>query len=269
MDGPTNHLNLQRSNGDLQLKLRDNTIERLFQSGCAKIILPKTYGAMREAVILNTAGGITGGDELKIQLSAEACALVVTTQAAERLYKSISTPAKISIDLQAKRGASLHWLPQETIVFNGTTVDRTIRLNMSADSQCLLAETIILGREAMGEKITRCHFTDNWRLFKDGQLFHAESIRLTGEVDKILAATACGNGAKMFTTILYSGNDVELRSSALNPIIEKCVSNCAASYWRNKLVFRLISRHPLEGIADVKLILASLRDQPLPRVWNS
>ncbi|EFN50428.1 hypothetical protein CHLNCDRAFT_29116 [Chlorella variabilis] len=269
MDGPTNDFNLQRSKGDLQLKLRGDKIERLFQSGCARIILPKTYDAMKEAVILNTAGGITGGDELKIQLRAEACALVVTTQAAERLYKSISKSAKISIDLQAKTGTSLHWLPQETIVFDGAKVDRTIKLNMSADSQCLLAETIILGREAMGERITRCHFTDNWRLFRDGQLFHAESMRLAGEIEKILEAIACGNGGKMFTTILYSGDDIELRRSALNPIIEQCASNCAASYWKNKLVFRLVSRHPLAGKADVKLILASLRDQPLPRVWNS
>ena len=37
-------------------------LKELYQSGCAKLMLPKTYGKMTEAVLLNTAGGITGGD---------------------------------------------------------------------------------------------------------------------------------------------------------------------------------------------------------------
>ena len=156
--------NLQRARGQVGLSMRNSKLDKLYQSGCAKLMLPKTYGEMTEAVLLNTAGGITGGDRLDINIEAESGAVIVTTQTAERLYKSSTEPAKLRVNLSAKRAATLHWMPQETILFDGAELDRTIDLDMSSDSRCLLAETIILGREAMGEHITDCHFTDNWRL---------------------------------------------------------------------------------------------------------
>ena len=192
MDGVTPP-KLQRARGRLDLHLCGSKIERLYQSGSAKLMLPKTYGEMTEAVMLNTAGGITGGDSLDIKLRAQDCALVATTQTAERLYRSSTAPAQISIDLIADGAAELHWLPQETIIFDGAEAARTIQLEMTADSRCLLAETVILGRQAMGEQVTGCHFTDNWRLYREGVLFHAESLRLTGRADEILAAPAGGN----------------------------------------------------------------------------
>ena len=137
-------------------------------------MLPKTYGEMTEAVMLNTAGGITGGDTLDIDLRAQACALVATTQTAERLYRSSTAPAQISIDLIADSSAELHWLPQETIIFDGAEAARTIRLEMTADSRCLLAETVVLGRQAMGEQVKDCHFTDNWRLYREGVFCEAK-----------------------------------------------------------------------------------------------
>ena len=96
---------LQRARGRLGLHLHGSKIERLYQSGSAKLMLPKTYGEMTEAVMLNTAGGITGGDTLDIDLRAQACALVATTQTAERLYRSSTAPAQISIDLIADSSA--------------------------------------------------------------------------------------------------------------------------------------------------------------------
>ena len=61
MDGVTPP-KLQRARGRIDLHLCGSKIERLYQSGSAKLMLPKTYGEMTEAVMLNTAGGITGGD---------------------------------------------------------------------------------------------------------------------------------------------------------------------------------------------------------------
>ena len=79
----------------------------------------KTYSDMMEAVILNTSGGMTDGDILNIDIEAEDCALVMTTQSAERVYRSGGTrSAKIKINLSVSNTADLHWLPQETIVFN-------------------------------------------------------------------------------------------------------------------------------------------------------
>ncbi|EHI49148.1 urease accessory protein UreH [SAR116 cluster alpha proteobacterium HIMB100] len=259
---------LQRARGRISLHLAGRKLAHLYQSGCAKLMLPKTYGQMTEAVMLNTAGGMTGGDRLDVTIRADNCALVATTQTAERLYRSSTEPAQLDIQLHAEQAATLHWIPQETIIFDSAELDRTIRLDLSADSSCLLAETLILGREAMGEQIDYCHFTDNWRLYRDGQLFHAESFRLTDRVAEVLAAPAGGNGARLLSTIIYAGRDADQLAEAVRAAVEHSSSVCAASYWQDRLVIRLMSPHPPSARADINSLLFALRAQPLPRVWQ-
>ena len=267
MDGMTVP-KLQRARGKIGLHLNGQKLEHLYQSGCAKLMLPKTYGNMSEAVMLNTAGGITGGDRLDVSIMTQSSPLIVTTQTAERIYRSSTEPAKVYVELHAEQAAILHWIPQETILFEGSELDRTIRLNMSADSKCLLAETIVLGREAMGETMQNCHFTDNWRLFRDGKLFHAESFRLNGNVAEIMAAAAGGNGARILSTIFYAGSDAEQMSFTVKSAVENNTSNCAMSTWEDKLVIRLVSRHSQTARADINNILCIMRQQPMPRVWQ-
>ena len=267
MDGLTSP-KLQRAHGQIALTFCGNKLEELYQSGCAKLMLPKTYDEMTEAVMLNTSGGITGGDRLNVKIQVENGAVVATSQTAERLYRSITEPAKIEITLRAYNAATLHWLPQETIIFDGAELDRTVCLDMSADSKCLLAETIVMGREAMGEDIRVCHFTDNWRLYREGQLFHAESLRLTDRVAEIMAVPAGGNGARLLSTILYAGFDAEQMAGLLNSVVEACSSKCAMSCWNDRLVIRLMSPHPRFARADIKKLLCALSGQPLPRVWQ-
>lgn len=267
MDGLTPP-KLQRARGQARLSFCDDKLVDLYQSGCAKLMLPKTYGDMTEAVLLNTAGGITGGDRLDIDLTAKSSSLSVTTQTAERLYRSSTEPAKVDVKLQAESAATLHWLPQETIIFDGAELDRTICLDMSADSRCLLAETLILGREAMGEEVGSCHFTDNWRLYRDGQLFHAEAVRLTNRITEIMAAPAGGNAARLLSTILYAGCDAQLMAKAVKPAVENSNSICAVSCWEDRLVIRLIGSHAPTARLDIHTILCVLRGQPMPRVWQ-
>ena len=259
---------LQRARGQVSLHLNGQKIEKLYQAGCTKMMLPKTYSQMTEAVMLNTAGGITGGDQLDISVVAQDCALVATSQTAERFYKSSTSPAKISIQLKAQESANLHWLPQETILFDGAEIDRTIRLDMQSGSQCLIAESLVLGREAMGEVVQSCHFTDSWRLYRDGVLFHAEQLRLTGDVRDVLAASAGGNAARLLTTIIYAGADAEQAAERLKPIISSSSSASATSCWREKLVVRLMSADASAGRTDIIKLLLALRQQPLPRVWQ-
>ena len=268
MDGLTSP-KLQRARGRIGLFFSGEGLKELYQSGCAKLMLPKTYGKMTEAVLLNTAGGITGGDRLDVNIQVESSELVTTTQTAERLYRSSTEPAKINVKLSARHATTLHWLPQETIIFDRAELDRAIHLDMSTDSKCLLAETIVMGREAMGEVINECHFTDNWRLYREGQLFHAESLRLTGNVTEIMASSAGGNGSRLMSTILYAGCDAKQIAGLVGSVVETCTSTCAMSCWDEKLVIRLISPYPLSARADINRLLCTLRGQPLPRVWQN
>ena len=261
---------LQRAQGQLSFHVSQKRVSRMFQSGSAKLMLPKSYSDMMEAVILNTSGGMTGGDILNIDVEAKDCALVMTTQTAERVYRSVGKrPAKMQINLSVSDTADLHWLPQETIVFNNSKLERTLTVNLSSCSNCLVAETIVLGREAMGEDICDCHLIDNWRVFRDGNLFHAESLRLSHEVNKIITAPAGGNGARLLSTILYVGHNIEQVADRSAGLIKQISSNCALSCWDDRLVIRLVSAHSASARKDIERLLLAIRQQPLPRVWQT
>jgi urease accessory protein len=261
---------LQRAKGQLSFHVSQKRVSRMFQSGSAKLMLPKTYSDMMEAVILNTSGGMTDGDNLNIDIEAEDCALVMTTQTAERVYRSVGPkPAKMKVDLSASGTANLHWLPQETIVFNDSKFERTLKINLSSCSNCLVAETIVLGRQAMGENVYDCHFIDNWRVFRDGNLFHAESLRLSDEVSKIIAAPAGGNGARLLSTILYIGDNLEQIVDRVSDVIKQSSSNCAVSCWSDRFIIRLMSSHSASARKDIEKLLLAIRKQPMPRVWQT
>ena len=261
---------LQRANGQLSFHVSQKRVSRMFQSGSAKLMLPKTYSDMMEAVILNTSGGMTGGDILNIDVEAKDCALVMTTQTAERVYRSVGKrSAKMQINLSVSDTADLHWLPQETIVFNHSKFERTLKINLSSCSNCLVAETIVLGRQAMGENVYDCHLIDNWRVFRDGNLFHAESLRLSDEVSKIITAPAGGNGARLLSTILYIGDNLERIANRVSDVIKQSPSNCAVSCWNDRLIIRLMSSNSAAARKDIEKLLLAIRKQPMPRVWQT
>jgi urease accessory protein len=175
----------------------------------------------------------------------------------------------MKVDLSASGTANLHWLPQETIVFNDSKFERTLKINLSSCSNCLVAETIVLGRQAMGENVYDCHFIDNWRVFRDGNLFHAESLRLSDEVSKIIAAPAGGNGARLLSTILYIGDNLEQIVDRVSDVIKQSSSNCAVSCWSDRFIIRLMSSHSASARKDIEKLLLAIRKQPMPRVWQT
>ena len=120
----------------------------------------------------------------------------------------------------------------------------------------------------MGENIYDCHLIDNWRVFRDGNLFHAESLRLSDEVSKIIAAPAGGNGARLLSTILYIGDNLG-KSLTVSDVIKQSPSNCAVSCWNDRLIIRLMSSHSASARKDIEKLLLAIRKQPMPRVWQT
>ena len=155
MDGTvTLDRTLQRSRGTADVAFRADELDRLYQAGAAKALLPRRHGGAHEVVLVNTAGGITGGDRYDYQCEAAASRVVVTTQAAERAYRSSTDDiAGMDVRLAARRGAALHWLPQETILFEGSRLARRIEVDLDRSSECLVLESLVFGRHAMGEAL--------------------------------------------------------------------------------------------------------------------
>jgi urease accessory protein len=271
MDGTiTGNRTLQRSRGTADLAFRRGNLVRLYQRGAAKALLPRTYGPFQEAVLVNTAGGITGGDRYRYGCDANASRVVVTTQAAERAYRSSTKDiASMEVRLAATGGAALHWLPQETILFDGSRLVRHINVELDRTSECLVLESLVFGRHAMGERLQTCHFTDSWRIHRDGRLVHAEALSLTDDIGQLLAATAAAGHAQMAATLVYVGPRLDLIQADISAVLPSLASRAAISCWQGRFVLRLMATETMAGKADLSRILGSLRGQQVPRVWQS
>lgn len=239
----------------------------MFQEGCAKIRLPETFSNEMEAILINSSGGLTGGDEVEWQAVAAAnTSLVVTTQACEKVYKASAGTAAVTVRVTAHENARLHWLPQETILFDRASLTRRLEADLHATSEFLAVEAVLLGRQAMGEAMEEGLFRDRWRIRHGGKLIHAEELFLDGRIADLTRHSSVLNGRVAFATLLYIGPLAE----ALLPKIRAIAGESGgASEWQGKLVIRLSAA---DGFSLRKMlfpIISLLRNgASVPKVWN-
>ncbi len=267
-DGPI--LQRARGRGACTFKVRDGhtVLDTLGQSGSFKVRLPKLpKGSVPEAVLLNTAGGLTGGDRMSFtgRVAAGGHA-VYTTQACERAYRSLSGDAFVETRLSAGADATLEWLPQETILFDGARLRRTFDVDLAVGATLLAHETVVFGRTAMGEAVTDGAFRDTWRVRRDGRLVHADVLCVDGEIDAVNARAATLRGAKAMSTIVYIGDDA---TACLDDVRAVLDGAGGASGWDGKLVCRIVAADSAALRNVVIPVLNVLRDgRAMPRVWS-
>ncbi|QRM56508.1 urease accessory protein UreD [Sinorhizobium sp. BG8] len=243
-------------------------LDTFYQEGCAKIRLPKTFDTSMEAVLINTAGGLTGGDRLDWVFEAEAGThLTLTTQACEKVYKANAGTATVETRIGVSSGARADWLPQETILFDRASMTRNLDVELADDAEFLAVEAVLLGRKAMGETMVEGLFRDRWRIRRKGRLIHAEEARLSGRIAEIGAASAVLDGNLAFATVLFCGRGAE---GALEPVRKLLGTSLAgASHWQDKLVARVVAP---DGFALRKIlipVISHLRNgASVPKVWT-
>ena len=262
---------LQRARGAVDLAVKAGKLERFYQSGSAKIFLPKTYAETIEAVLVNTAGGLAGGDQFIVNLGAEGNThLTVSTQTAERVYRALGTQiAELRVNMKLTGAATLHWLPQETILFDGAGLSRHLDVQMDEGASFLASEMMVFGRTAMQETVRDGKVRDHWRIWREGSLIHAEAFRLDSEFVQKLHQKASLAGNVCFATTLYVSHDAEVKADAVKIFFDSFDDvQTAVSAWKGKLVIRSLCN----DTARLKKLLAQFikhfRQIDNPRVWN-
>jgi len=266
-----------RSHGTarLRFKLRgaDTVLGDLYQHGCAKLRFPDRDGRGREAVLINTAGGLTGGDRFDCSVSwDEGTTATVTTQAAERIYRSGYGPASIATDLAVGPGARATWLPQETILFDGGRVERITTADVAEGGALIACESLVVGRRAMGETVRSGSVRDAWRVRQGGRLVFADTFRLEGDIAATLARPSIADGAEAFATVLMAGGETAAGLAELRALAVTLPAAMSATVRGPVLVTRIMAASGAEMRAALIAVLARLRSVDgsvgLPRVWN-
>lgn len=265
LDPPGLDVALQRARGEARASFRvaagRTRIERLHQAGCLKLRFPRLPDA--QAVLVNTAGGLAGGDRLAQTFTvADGAGLTVTTQACERVYRSLGETASVSTAATLGEHASFNWLPQETILFDGGRVRRSLDVRARETSRFLLCEGVVLGREAMGEDVRSGLLADRWRVRRDGQLVFADDLRIAGAPGR---SPALLGDNRAFATILCQRPE---NAALLGPLRAILGVEGGASLVDGLLVARLLAPSGLDLRRRLVPALGCLASEPLPRLWS-
>lgn len=264
-----------RSQGALRVGFEqrgDATMMRdSYQAGCLRVRLPRRPESDRPcAIILNTAGGLADGDSIVQNLRwADGTCATVTTQAAEKVYRALSAGCRIQTCIDVEPGADAEWLPQETILFDRAWLERDARIMLAADVSFLGLEAIVLGRAAMGERMTHGRLRDRMRIYRSGRLIYADALEIGGDVDTLMRRAAIGDGAGAMAVIVHASTRA---ASLLEPVRDALAvsrGHAAASSWNGLLAVRLLAPDGATLRADIIAALSALRSgRPLPRVWR-
>jgi urease accessory protein len=271
---------LQRANGSGRMVLSgsDNgtRIVDVFQRSPIRIMFPRSGGsAVEEAVLINTAGGIAGGDRLAFGVTALANAsIAVTSQAAEKVYRALSEPARITTKLKACEAAKLAWLPQETIVFNSGRLSRETEVELSSGAELLALEWLVLGRAAHGEEMVGGQINDSWRVKKDSRLIWADSFRVTDEMFPHLHRKALLSDFKALATLIYFGPYLDKQLEFVRDTTTSLGCHCAATSVGGLIIVRFAT----EVSSDLRHALRSFLQQfnreldpgpfRVPKMWS-
>jgi urease accessory protein len=259
-----------RASGHVALSVRasDGRSRRanVHEAGSLRLRFPNADDATLEAIILNTAGGMTGGDRFGVDIDVgEGAELLIGTTSAEKIYRSLHDDVTVDVKLKVASGGHLAWLPQETILFDRARYARRIDVDLAPDASLVLAEAVVFGRAAMGETVEQGSLIDRWRVRRNGRLLFAENMRLDGAIDRKLAATAIASGRLAVATILIAPG-TEQQVEAVRAAVGRFCGEAAISSWNGIAVARFCAADGAALRHDMCAVLAAL-DVSLPRLW--
>ncbi|XDA99187.1 urease accessory protein UreD [Sulfitobacter sp. LCG007] len=268
---PATPLDQPRAIGQARLsaKARDggSHIDTLHQSGALKLLFPRAPSGLT-AIVVNTAGGITGGDRFEIAARAgDGTDLTLTTQAAERIYRAQNgQTGRVTTRLEAGAGARLNWLPQETILFEGAALRRSLAIELAPDARQLMVEPLIFGRAAMGEDLHAIRFDDRVEVRRAGRPIFRDGLHLHGDVAAQLDRPAIGGGARAMASLLLCAPDATAHLDAIRGLI---AGNGGATLLSETVLhMRLLARDGFGLRQSLLPVLDRLTGQGLPTSWR-
>lgn len=240
----------------------------LRQSGSTKLAFPTSRRKDIEAILVNTAGGITGGDNLTLDVTVKSGAsLTMTTQACERAYRAQQgETGNVTATLAVQSGAQLNWLPQELILFDRCALHRRLEINLEPGAGLLMAEPVVFGRTAMNEDLCSVYFQDRIKIIRDGRILYVDGIQLHGDAAKHLARPAVASGAGAMASVVLVRPDAEI---LLREVRNALPASAGASLIApDVMVIRHLALDSFELRRDLMPILELLSQTTLPTSWR-
>lgn len=260
-----------RARGAVSLSVKQvgghSRIDRLRQSGSLKCLFPRQNSRSLEAVLINTAGGITGGDDFLVEARAgPGTTLSLTTQTAERAYRSLpGERGGLATRIEVAEGARVNWLPQETILFNGSAFQRSLTIDLAPGATALYCESLIFGRLAMGESITSALFHDRTEIRRSGAPLYLDALRLSGDIAAQMDRPHTAAGARAMATVVLISPKAERHLRPLRRLLPP--TGGASLLGEDVIALRLLACDSHLLRQSLIPVLTLLLQEDLPRCW--
>lgn len=255
------------------------------QGGATRPVLRRHHGPLRvqkhlyaegpevcQHIIVHPPGGLAGGDRLQIDADVGRHAWAqLTSPGAAKWYRA-DRPASQQLNLKVADGATLEWLPQETILYCGTQAELQTRIELQGDARLYYWDLLAVGRPASGEAFASGHLQTRLELMRDGQLLWHERQRLSGG-DPLLHSPIGLGGHSLFATFIATGEiDAELlaRCRALGGPVRADLTQLPGL-----VLGRCLAREAMQARAWLidcwRLLRPALLGRPAqpPRIWNT
>ena len=263
---------MQRASGESRVTfdLRDGKtrLGDLYQRDPCRVLFPEPeLSEPPQAVLLTTSGGVTDGDALTMAIEiGPGATAVATTQAAEKVYRAApgGGHCRIDVSLRLAEGATLDWLPQETILFQGARLKRRTVADVEPCAALLACEMVVLGRAASGERFVSGLLLDTWSVRRTGRLVWTDALRVEGETP----AGAGFGAANALATVIGVWDEPQPpfeKARALLDAVDD--ARAAVTLVNGVMVVRVLGEATAVRRATVRF-LTDFRGCRLPRVWH-
>lgn len=242
-------------------------IDGLYQQGASKAVFPRANRGLT-AVLLNTSGGVTGGDRFSYEAEAgRDTHLTLTTQACERAYRAQPGEiGRVSTRLHVGDGGTLWWLPQETLIFDGCALDRRLTCDISGSGSALIVEPICIGRLAMGEAQVTGRVTDRITITRGGAPLVRDAWTLGGDITAQMAHGAAGGGHAAMVSLTYVAPNAQTHIDPIRALLP--ATGGVSLLADDVLVLRLLAASGYDLRRHLLPILDHLTHGNLPLCWR-
>lgn len=223
--------------------------------------------AVCHAIVVHPPGGIAGGDDLRLDVKADAhAAAVLTTPGASKWYRSAGPWARHKLSFEI--GGTLEWLPRETIVFDGALAELECDVRLASGAGYIGWELVCLGRTGSGERFSRGRLRMHTRIAREKKLLWNER------------ADVEGGGALMRSPVGLAGKSVFGSLIAAAPAFEASIVNgcrkiAPTTVLPGVLIARYLGDSTEEAFDRFKSLWSLLRpvvsgrDAVEPRIWRT
>lgn len=244
--------------------------------------------------LLHPPGGLAGGDRLVLDARVAAdAAVLLTTPAATKLYRSDGDASVVVQNLRAESGASLEWLPQETILFGGSRARIETRVELARGARFIGWELTSLGRPLSQDAYATGSLVQRTRIALDGVPLLSERLAFAAG-DALLDAEYGLGGRNVWGTLYACPADAAVLTAARASLAATSTAasaattttstagtknaagaRCGATLLDELLVVRWLGSHPEAARTALESLWAAIRAAVVghapcpPRIWRT